>query len=134
MLIYRAYRNKSLRRFFWPEMNNLFRIYFKGIIFSVIGFLVVIWMIFNVLWYMYKPGNWVYVFIILTCVNIFSTYKSIQSNLEMRKTLKLLIGATEIGAKLHDIGISLILESIKQHKIEKSKNRNDFKSDVENTS
>lgn len=91
-------------------------------------------MVAFVIYYYYQPGNWVYVFIVLFFVNLYSAIKSTKNLIMLRKVLKFCVLTAEMGYKIQRLGICGIVESIKQSKINESKNNNDIQSDLEGPS
>lgn len=134
MLILIYLFKKSIKPFFLPSAKFMFHHYLMGILMTVCGCMAVLAMAAFVVYYLYYPGNWVYLFIILFFVNLYSTIRAVQHLVALRNILKFCILTAEMGYRYHRLGISVIMESIKRHKIEESKIDNDLQPDMENPS
>ena len=134
MLLYRYYFDKSLKRFFLPPTKPLVKLYLTSIGMTAIGCLLILWMVVNAFIFYHKPGPLVYIYIACFFINLYTTIKSVRDLCSLRVMLKNWMYLANVGKKIHSEYICVILESIKLHKNEKSKNRNNLQSDMENPS
>lgn len=137
MLVLRRYFKKSLRRYFVPSSKFMFKHYIGAILMTAMGCSIVLLMGVLTFMYLNRPGWFIYLYIALFFINFYTTFQSFRKLLAIRLSLKTIIDLTIIGKKLHDFGISMIVESIKQSKHEKNevcKDHHDLQSDLENPS